>query len=186
MQAANVLVNTDGRVVLSDFGVTANMLEPRTSTPKAASSTLTLREISSVKDLSQLAGKELESAPAQPHTDAGVAESSPQPDVSPFAGFDCPGIGLASGGAARSSEEEGSGGGQFRSAWACQKYLARNTFTGTPCFMAPEVMAATDDCQQSSGWANISPYSLSNCSLLCAIMLACLNQGLHSCCCAGL
>ncbi|KAK9901349.1 hypothetical protein WJX75_007725 [Coccomyxa subellipsoidea] len=152
VKAANVLVNTDGRVVLSDFGVTANMLEPRTSTPKAASSTLTLREISSVKDLSQLAGKELESAPAQPHTDAGVAESSPQPDVSPFAGFDSPGIGLAIGGAARSSEEEGSGGGQFRSAWACQKYLARNTFTGTPCFMAPEVMAATDDCQQSSGY----------------------------------
>ncbi|EIE20192.1 kinase-like protein, partial [Coccomyxa subellipsoidea C-169] len=54
----------------------------------------------------------------------------------------------------------GSGGGQFRSAWACQKYLARNTFTGTPCFMAPEVMAATDDCQSYNMAADVWSFGI--------------------------
>lgn len=201
VQAANVLVNTDGRVVLSDFGVTANMLEPRAATPKAGSSSLTLRDISSVADLGQLVPPEPVPAPesAEPLESPflqhalvspitfvdgmvsaavevpslrGEGSSSPSPTgeascssgfspsgdhisglpISPMRGSSSNGYSPKGEGSSGSiAKEGGSGAGEFGSAWAAQKYLARNTFTGTPCFMAPEVMVAANDCQCSSG-----------------------------------
>ena len=202
VQAANVLVNTDGRVVLSDFGVTANMLEPRAATPKAVSSALTLRDISSVTDLGQLVSPEQASAPVSmeppespflQHADVSPSTSlngvvsasvqvpcpkgkgssgfSPKAEASGSSGFSpsldqssgfSPLQGSSSNGLSPNGEgssgsilkEGGDGDGQFGSAWAAQKYLARNTFTGTPCFMAPEVMVAANDCQCSSGYGS--------------------------------
>ncbi|CAL8470958.1 g10500 [Coccomyxa elongata] len=200
VKAANVLVNTDGRVVLSDFGVTANMLEPRAATPKAGSSSLTLRDISSVADLGQLVPPEpvptpesvepLESpflqhalvspitfvdgmvsaavevpslrgegssAPSPTGEASGSSGFSPSGDhssgFSPMRGGSSSGLNPKGEGSTGSIPKEGgSGAGEFGSVWAAQKYLARNTFTGTPCFMAPEVMVAANDCQCSSGY----------------------------------
>lgn len=149
-----MLVNTDGRVVLSDFGVTANLLEPRASTPKPSSSALTLQEIGSLTDLRLLEEPEPEPSPF-----AAVRLSSPvradaHEEAESSYGEPSSSLGASSSRSQGTSLDEGasgSGGGHFRSAWACQKYLARNTFTGTPCFMAPEVMAATNDCHCGHG-----------------------------------
>jgi serine/threonine protein kinase len=146
MQAANVLINMDGRVVLSDFGVTANLLEPPKTVQYTRRPTLTLRDICSAADLEQLAIDE------QGEFTADVLASSPESwgctptSTESVASFQDPGSYGSSGSC------QGGGGG-CQSAWACQKYLARNTFTGTPCFMAPEVMAATND-PQSAGCAD--------------------------------